>query len=86
MIIKTIGDMTRRPLDQMTPVQQALAAACDQLNGIVSDLHYLSHEATSDEAPEGIHQWSDDWEHRMAQARTKISEAKVLLLLEYKTK
>jgi len=86
MPIKTIGNMTRRPLDQMTPVQQALAAACDQLNGIVSDLHYLAHEATANEALEGIYQWSDDWEHRMAQARTKISEAKVLLSSEYKTK
>lgn len=84
MPIKTIGNMTRRPLDQMTPVQQALAAACDQLNGIVSDLHYLAHEATADEAQEGLYQWSEDWGHRMATTRTKIDEANQKLSPEYK--
>lgn len=47
--IKTIGDMTRRPLDQMTPEQQGIAHACDRFNGIVSDLHFLAHEGKPEE-------------------------------------
>lgn len=86
MNINTIGNMTRRPPDQMTLLQAALSEACNQLNGIVSDLHFLAHEAKPEESEEGVHQWSEDWEHRMAQARTKIASATAEAALRVKPK
>lgn len=67
---------TRRPRDQMTAQQLKLDLACNRLNGVCSDLHYLAHEAKPDELTEGTHQWGEDWDQRIADAKRYLDEVR----------